>query len=165
VVVDCGGGYGGGVAQQLRDHNGVDAIKYKGSNGAVGRSKCRTYGFKNKRAESWYRFREALDPDQDGGSPIALPNDPMIRADLAAPRFRDTIHGILLEEKAEIAKRLGRSPDAGDAIVLAWSEGQIALRRGLGPASRTSSSSHGSRPKYANCGYEHLKTRRRRLKG
>jgi len=39
------------------------------------------------------------------------------------------------KEKAEIAKRLGRSPDAGDAVVLAWSEGQRAVKRGLtGPA-------------------------------
>jgi hypothetical protein len=76
-------------------------------------------------------MREALDPDQPGGSPIALPNDPVIRADLAAPRFTDTIHGIQIEEKAEIAKRLGRSPDAGDAIVMAWSEGMLAIRRGI----------------------------------
>ena len=66
----------------------------------------------------------SIGPDQPGGSPIALPNDPAIRADLAAPRFKDTPRGLLLEEKAEITKRLGRSPDAGDAIVLAWSEGQ-----------------------------------------
>jgi hypothetical protein len=131
VIVDCGGGYGGGVAEQLETHNSIWAVKYKGSKESNARSVCRTYRFRNKRAESWWRFREALDPNQSGGSPIALPNDPIIRADLAAPRFTDTIHGILLEEKSEIAKRLGRSPDAGDAIVLAWSEGQMAKRRAV----------------------------------
>ena len=109
------------------------------------RSQCRTYSLVNKRAETWWRFREALDPDQPGGSPIALPKDPAIRADLAAPRFKDTPRGLLLEEKAEIAKRLGRSPDAGDAIVLAWSEGQRAVRRGLtGPSYRPGG--HNDRP-------------------
>jgi hypothetical protein len=129
VVVDCGGGYGGGVAEQLGGHGSIDAVRYKGSAASTQRSACATYKFKNKRAESWWRMREALDPGQTGGSPIALPNDPVIRADLAAPRFVDTIHGIQIEEKLEIAKRLGRSPDAGDAIVLAWAEGQLAISK------------------------------------
>jgi len=131
IIIDSGGGYGGGVAEQLSTHNRITAVKYKGSASAGGRSQCRTYKFLNKRSESWWRFREALDPEQQGGSPIQLPNDPVIRADLAAPRFSDTHRGIQIEEKAEIAKRLGRSPDAGDAIVLAWSEGQLAIKRGI----------------------------------
>lgn len=90
-------------------------IKYKGSQKSGLRSECRTYAFANKRIETWWRFREAVSPEQAGGSPIALPPDPQIRADLAAPRFRDTPRGFLLEEKSEIAKRLGRSPDCGDA--------------------------------------------------
>jgi hypothetical protein len=131
TVIDCGGGYGGGVAEQLESHHGIRAIRYKGSKEATQRSSCGTYRFRNKRAESWWKLREALDPSQQGGSPVALPTDPVIRADLAAPRFTDTPHGILLEEKHEIAKRLGRSPDAGDAIVLAWSEGALAIKRGI----------------------------------
>ena len=84
-------------------------------------------------------------PSQAGGSPIALPNDPAIRADLAAPRFKDTPRGLILELKEEITKRLGRSPDAGDAIVLAWSEGQRAVKKGLtGPSYRPGG--HNDRP-------------------
>lgn len=131
VIVDCGGGFGGGVAEQLGSHHGIAVTRYKGAAGSTLRSSCGTYKFRNKRAESWWLMREGLDPDQPGGSPIALPNDPVVRADLAAPRFTDTIHGIQIEEKSEIAKRLGRSPDAGDAIVLAWSEGMLAIRRGI----------------------------------
>lgn len=135
----------GGVAEQLATHNRIAAVKYKGSSKSGLRSECKTYAFCNKRVETWYRFREALDPSQAGGSPIALPNDPAIRADLAAPRFKDTPRGLLLEEKAEITKRLGRSPDAGDAIVLAWSEGQRAVKRGLtAPAYRPGG--HNDRP-------------------
>ena len=111
----------------------------------VAPTECKSYSFVNKRAETWWRFREALDPDQPGGSPIALPNDPAIRADLAAPRFKDTPRDLLLEEKAESTKRLGRSPDAGDAITLAWSEGQRAVKRGLtGPSYRPGG--HNDRP-------------------
>ena len=120
-------------------------MKYKGSSKSGLCSECNTYAFCNKRVETWYRFRDALDPSQPGGSPIALPNDPAIRADLAAPRFKDTPRGLLLEEKAEITKRLGRSPDAGDTIVLAWSEGQRAVKRGLtGPSYR--GAGHNDRP-------------------
>jgi hypothetical protein len=78
---------------------------------------------------AWWRFREALNPDQHGGSPIELPDDAIVRADLAAPHWRLTAHGILLEEKVEIKKRLGRSPDVGDAIVMCWAKRQGALRQ------------------------------------
>ncbi len=85
VIVDCGGGYGGGVVDWLRN-NQIVAISHKGSNAAMGRSKDRAHAFINRRAEVWWRFREALDPDQKGGSPIALPPDAMLRADLASMR-------------------------------------------------------------------------------
>src|SRR4051812_13855711 len=45
-------------------------------------------GFANKRAEVWWKFREALDPDQPDGSAIALPPDPELRADLCAPTWK-----------------------------------------------------------------------------
>ena len=157
VIVDCGGGYGGGVAEQLQTHNQIAAVKYKGAAAGVGRSKCRTYAFANARAASWWKFRESLDPEQPGGSPIALPNDPQISADLAAPRYKSTPRGILLEEKAEIAKRLARSPDAGDAscspgaresmpCAAAWSVRAVALvEAATGPSSPTSATAMSKR--------------------
>ena len=158
VVVDCDGGYGGGVVELLGQNN-IGAVKYKGSGGGVGRTKDRTHGFQNKRAEAWWRFREALDPDQPGGSPIALPDDPAIRADLSAPRYSITPRGILIEDKKDIVKRIGRSPDKGDAIVMAWSEGNSAIRRGLsGPGAAVTA--RNDRPKYANVGYSNYKRRR-----
>ena len=36
VIVDCGGGYGGGVAEQLETHNSIRAVRYKGSGGVDG---------------------------------------------------------------------------------------------------------------------------------
>lgn len=159
VIIDCDGGWGGGVVEFLGQNN-IAAVKYKGSTGGFGRTKDRSHGFANKRAESWWRLREALDPDQPGGgSPIMLPDEPAIRADLAAPRYTTTPRGILVEPKVDIVKRIGRSPDKGDAIVMSWSAGNAAIQRGLsGPGSSVSAMQ--DRPKYANVGYANQKRRR-----
>jgi hypothetical protein len=73
--------------------------------------------FANLRAEIHWKFRERLDPTHP--VKIALPRDQRLFADLAAPRYRVTARGIQVEDKAEIKKRLGRSPDRGDAVILA----------------------------------------------
>lgn len=75
------------------------------------------FKMRNIRAEAWWGMREALDPQS--GNDIALPPTSEVRADLCAPRWKLTVSGILIEDKDEIKKRLGRSPDIGDAIVLA----------------------------------------------
>ena len=72
--------------------------------------------FVNRRAEAWWKFREALDPSSDEN--IAVPPDPELIADLTAPTWKLTAQGIKIEEKDAIIKRLGRSPDAGDAVVM-----------------------------------------------
>ena len=71
--------------------------------------------FRNLRAMIWWRFREMLDPQT--GCRIALPPDPKMKAGLCAPLWKLTPGGILIESKEEIKKRLGRSPDDGDAVV------------------------------------------------
>lgn len=76
------------------------------------------YGFANLRAEAWWRFREALDPDS--GENIALPPGRHIRNDLCSVRFKVVGAKYKLESKDDVRKRLGRSPDLGDAIVIAW---------------------------------------------
>jgi hypothetical protein len=74
------------------------------------------FKMRNIRAEMYWRFREALDPVN--GEDIALPPGNEIVADLAAPRYTVTTAGIQIEDKEQIKKRIGRSPDLGDAIVL-----------------------------------------------
>jgi hypothetical protein len=66
-----------------------------------------------------WKFREALDPVTGAG--IALPPDPALAADLAAARWKFTARGIQVELKTEIIRRLGRSPDRGDAVIMAAS--------------------------------------------
>jgi hypothetical protein len=128
VVVDVGGGYGGAVTLRLRD-NGVAHIGFNGANSTTGKTIDGQLGFSNKRAEAWWRFREALDPDQQGGSAVCLPPDPELRADLAAPTYSVGPRGIVIELKDELRKRLGRSPGKGDAVVMCLSEGNAAQRK------------------------------------
>lgn len=81
------------------------------------RDKSKKMGMQNIRAEYYWRFREALDPRS--GVDIALPPGNDVLADLCAARYKLTARGILIEDKRAIRKRLGRSPNKGDAILLA----------------------------------------------
>lgn len=128
IVVDVGGGYGGGPVSYLKD-NEVTVVGFNGAERSIRKTADGQLGFVNKRAEAWWRFREALDPGQEGGSPLALPPDQGLVADLTAPRFDVRANGIQIEKKDEIRQRLGRSPDKGDAVVMAWSEGQLLAER------------------------------------
>lgn len=73
---------------------------------------------RNVRAEAYWKFREALDPDF--GSGIALPDDAELLSDLTAATWQPTGGGIQIESKDEIKQRIGRSPDKADAVVMAW---------------------------------------------
>jgi hypothetical protein len=72
------------------------------------------------RAECYWRFREALDPASD--SNVALPPDSELEADLCTPRWIPQSNGFKIESKEDIKKRLGRSPDCADAVVLSWAD-------------------------------------------
>ena len=75
--------------------------------------------FANMRAYLYWAIRDALDP-QCGGNLALPPLDELIQ-DLTEPRWSVRSDGkILLEEKSEIKKRLGRSPDFGDALALTY---------------------------------------------
>jgi len=129
VVVDMGGGYGGGIFEQLKE-NQIEVMAHKGAEESVRRTKDSQLKFTNKRTEVYWRFREALDPSQPGGSPISLPPDNKILADLTAPTYEITPRGIKLEPKDKVMEKLGRSPNHGDAIVMAWSGGPTYITDG-----------------------------------
>lgn len=130
IIVDLGGGWGGEVYGALRG-NEIPAEGWMGVEKTNERTNDTRVGFANKRSLGYWRFREALDPAQPGGSPIELPPDPRLMADLAAPRFEITSRGITVEPKDDVIDRLGRSPDDGDAVVMSWTGGQKqAMQRG-----------------------------------
>lgn len=125
IVIDMGGGYGGAVYEcflgNIEDKGiGLDKklYKYMGAEGTTERSDCGNYKFQNIRSAALWRMREALDPDQPGGSPVQLPYDNDLLADLTTPLFEITHHGLEVETKKSVCKRLGRSPDKGDAVVM-----------------------------------------------
>lgn len=76
---------------------------------------------RNLRTELLWRMRDALDPAE--GRAIALPPGNEVLADLCAARYRPQAGGVVVaESKEEIKSRLGRSPDVGDALLLALYE-------------------------------------------
>jgi hypothetical protein len=81
--------------------------------------------FKNKRAEMYWRLREALDPTAE--EPIALPPDSELLTDLSAVRYKvvqmGTNAGIQIRDKDEIREAIGRSPDKGDAVAMTFVSG------------------------------------------
>ena len=81
------------------------------------RDRSGKYALPNIRSAMYWYMREALDPDH--GDNLALPPDPELLADLCAPRFEVRASGIVVEAKEKLKERIGRSPDAGDAVCLA----------------------------------------------
>ena len=81
--------------------------------------------FRNRRAEMYWRLREALDPTNP--DPIALPNDQELLGDLCAVRYKVVTMGkvtaLQMREKDEIREMLGRSPDKGDAVAMTFISG------------------------------------------
>ncbi len=128
VIIDMQGGYGGAVYERLMD-NGVTAYKFKGAEKAMGQTQSGSLKFVNKRSEAYWRVREALDPDQPGGSPVMLPPDQKLAAQLCSVHFTMTAQGIAAEDKISVVKRLGRSPDRADAVVMCWYRGVTGDQR------------------------------------
>jgi hypothetical protein len=118
------GGYanidGIGVGASVYDHCvqlGADVRSIIFSESAPGPDRTGTLRFVNLRAYAYWSLREALDPVKGDG--LALPPDRELLSDLCAPRWTMRVNGVLVESKEQIKERLGRSPDYGDAVVLA----------------------------------------------
>jgi len=126
VVIDIGGGWGGDAYAHLKA-NEIDCIGYMGVKESHRHTQDNQLKFYNVRTQAYWQFREALNPDQPGGSDICLPNDKELIADLCAPKFTVEKMGIKVEPKESVVKRLGRSPDRGDAVVMAWHSGPKAI--------------------------------------
>ncbi len=109
-----------GVGASAYDHLDGLRINTVASNAAqasLARDRSGQLGFVNKRAEWWWKMREALDPHY--GDDLALPPDRELLVDRCTPRWKVSARGIQVEAKEDIVKRLGRSPDRGDSAVLA----------------------------------------------
>lgn len=147
IVIDLGGGWGGSAYDHLK-HQDIAVIGVNPADGSHAKSK-EGLEFRNYRAEMWWKFREALDPN--GGEPVCLPPDQALKADLCSPRWLLSASGIQIEGKEDVRKRLGRSTDRADAVIQAWAHGEYreALR-----------ASGMKRQATANVGYSGAKRRR-----
>ncbi len=86
-----------------------------GTEGATDRSG--KYKLANVRAGAYWGMREALDPEY---SRIMIPPDKGLRKEMLAAKWKIQSGRIYIEAKDDVKKRLGRSPDNADALVLAW---------------------------------------------
>jgi hypothetical protein len=110
-------GVGGSVVDHLRDVIGHECVALNGAAGSDATDKSEQLGFKNLRAEMYWKLREALDPVT--GDDLALPPGRPLLIDLCTPHWKLTAQGIQVEAKEDIIKRIKRSPDRGDAVVYA----------------------------------------------
>lgn len=101
-------GLGGGVTDRLKEQK-VEVLAYNAGASAIDKEQ-----FYNRRAESWWLIRELLKKNE-----LDLPPDNKLAADLTNIKFSYTSKGqIKLEAKEDIKKRIGRSPDRGDALAI-----------------------------------------------
>lgn len=102
-------GVGGGVTDRLAELE----VAVHGVN--FGEAAQDAERFVNRRTELWWGAREALRAEL-----VSVPPDPALAADLSSVKYSFDSRGrIRLESKDDLKKRLKRSPDRGDAFVLA----------------------------------------------
>lgn len=105
IVIDDTG-VGGGVTDQLRA-DGWDVTAFNG-----GEQAFHPLEFPNRRSELWFTGAAQMED-------LDLDADDQLAADLTAPRYSyDLKMRRVVERKDETKRRLGRSPDRGDAVLL-----------------------------------------------
>jgi len=104
-------GVGGGVVDRLREQ-GFAVRAFRGAARAASRH------FANLRAEAYWHVRQRLAPD--AREPLAIPSrERSLCHELAAIEYGFNSRGqIEIEAKDAIRARLGRSPDAADALAI-----------------------------------------------
>lgn len=109
-------GVGTGVVDRLREQ-GIRVDAFQGSSKAKYKDHTKELTFLNRRAEAYWCLRDLLNPAFEGE--IAIVDDPELIGDLVASKYDTTSTGhIKIEDKDEVKKRLGRSPDAGDMVTM-----------------------------------------------
>jgi len=112
-------GEGAGVYSRCReqDLNVVSAKFSKSAKGLKDYSDQRT--FANMRAYCYWAIRDALNPEYEEN--LALPPDDELTEELHEVKWSLRSNGdIIIEPKEDIKKRIGRSPDKGDALALTY---------------------------------------------
>jgi len=118
ISVDATGGWGTGILSNLKHQHGIHVHGTVFSRKSNLKARDGKLGFRNLRAEMYWRFREALSPDSD--LDVMLPPSPRLLAQLTTPRYEVRGTDLQIEDKEAIRKRTGGSTDEADAVVMAW---------------------------------------------
>ena len=112
-------GVGGGVTDRLREVIGEDRLNIDIVACHNGGSASDREHYANWVTEQWCGLRQRL---ADGD--IELPRDDELTAQLSTRKYLlNSRDQIILEDKKTYKKRIGRSPDRADALILAFSGG------------------------------------------
>lgn len=132
VVESVGSDVGAGVIDELVGM-GVHVIQFNPAEAADKVNGARVYY--NRRAEAWWYAAKVLSSgviDEKNQIAITTKLDQTTREQLTQPTYEFRGQVLLVEEKAAIKKRLGRSPDHGDCYVIGlWAYNRVPARTEL----------------------------------
>jgi hypothetical protein len=115
VGVD-GVGVGAGTVNELK-RQGITCIDIQSGETAepvTDRGVEMVESFNNLRSQMWWQLRVDL---QDPHSTLCLPDDEELYADLMMQKWEPINGKIVVQSKRDVKKKLGRSPNKGDALV------------------------------------------------
>lgn len=115
-------GWGWGVVGEIERRVkgvGVDTIAVKVSEKAFDQER-----FKLLRDELWWRMREAFEKGV-----VSIPDDPILKGDLNAPRYEDSTGQIIVESKDKMKSRGVSSPNRADALMMTFLQDEAQVRR------------------------------------
>jgi phage terminase large subunit len=112
-------GIGAGVFDKLRRIKALHAVGVDASATAPD-----AVNYANTRAQLWFNLRDFL---KGGGG---IPNDPKMETEMVAPKYQFGADGrYRVEPKDDIKERIGRSPDAAEAVMLScWEAGPPPMK-------------------------------------
>ncbi len=121
VIVDAAG-VGIGVAD-VSKNLGAPVIALYVSSATREMDVTGTFGFNNVRTELLWRLYERLNPDITPEHELmCLPPDDELMGELVAIKKIQQANGYKAESKEQVKRRIGRSPDRADAVMLAMAE-------------------------------------------
>ena len=117
-VIGWGWGVIGEIERRVKGV-GVDTIAVKVSEKAFDQDR-----FRLLRDELWWRMRESFERGT-----ISIPDDPILKGDLNAPRYDDSSGVIIIESKDKMKGRGIESPNRADALMMTFMQDEAQVRR------------------------------------
>ena len=113
-------GIGAGVVTALHRW-GYNVRPFVSSWGTTLKDESAIFGYATWRAAGWYMLGALLNPKNPWNAEVALPDDEDLSADITAVKAEMMTANQMyrVEAKPKLVKELGRSPDTGDAVMMA----------------------------------------------